>query len=167
MERPVDIGPSHRFFFADLLERNSSGQPDLMEASRHSFLSFLYGLVAGAPSAYGAPENAHVEKAIAIMQASIEGSLDLDKLCGRLGLSREHFVRLFSARMRMPPMRYYARLKIEAARAMLSSTNLGVGTISEKLGYASQFGFSRAFKSVSGVSPSEYRARCLQKADFK
>ena len=167
MERPVDIGTSHRFFFADMLERNSSGQEDLIEACRHSFLSFLYGLVAGAPSSYGAPENAHVEKAIAIMQASIEENLDLDVLCYRLGLSREHFVRLFSARMRMPPMRYYARLKIEAARAMLSSTNLGIGGISEKLGYASQFGFSRAFKSVVGLSPSEYRARCLQKEDFR
>jgi len=166
MERPIDIGTSHRFYFSDLLERNSSGQEDLMKASRHSFMSFLYGLVAGTPSVYGAPENAHVEKAIAIMQASIEGMLDLDALCGRLGLSREHFVRLFSQRMRMPPMRYYARLKIEAARAMLSSTNLGIGIISEKLGYESQFGFSRAFKNVAGLSPSEYRARCLQKADF-
>lgn len=166
MERPIAIGTSHRFFFADLLERQSSGENDLREAGRHSFMSFLYGLVAGAPSAYGAPENAHVEKAIAIMQGAIEGKLDLDELCGRLGLSREHFVRIFSLRMRMPPMRYYTRLKIEAARAMLSSTNLSISDISEKLGYASQFGFSRAFKSVAGLSPSEYRARCLQKADF-
>ncbi len=166
LDRPSDIGTSHRFFFADLMERNSSGQADLVEAGRHSFMAFLYGLLAGAPSAYGSPENAHVEKAIAIMQASIEGDISLDALCGRVGLSREHFVRLFSQRMRMPPMRYYSRLKIEAARAMLSSTNLGVGAISEKLGFASQFGFSRAFKSVAGLSPSEYRARCLQKADF-
>ncbi|PKL24925.1 MAG: AraC family transcriptional regulator [Spirochaetae bacterium HGW-Spirochaetae-3] len=166
MDRPADIGTSHRFFFADLLERNSSCQADLVQACRHSFMSFLYGLLAGAPSAYGAPENAHVEKAIAIMQASIEDSIDLDVLCGKLGLSREHFVRLFSMRMRIPPMRYYSRLKIEAARAMLSSTNLGIGAISEKLGFASQFGFSRAFKSVAGLSPSGYRAKCLQKADF-
>ena len=68
--------------------------------------------------------------------------------------------------MRMPPMRYYSRLKIEAARAMLSSTKLGIGAISDKLGFASQFGFSRAFKSIAGISPSVYRAKCLQKADF-
>lgn len=164
--RPMPIGTNHRFFFADLLERNSSGEADLRQAGRHSFLAFLYGLVAGAPSAYGAPENAHVEKAIAIMQGAIEQDLDLDSLCRRLGLSCEHFVRIFTARMRMPPMRYFTRLKIEAARAMLSSTNLGISSISEKLGYATQFGFSRAFKNAAGISPSEYRARCLQKADF-
>jgi AraC-like DNA-binding protein len=166
LARPMCIGTSHRFYFADVLERNSSGYTDLVEAGRHSFMSFLYGLLAGTPSSYGAPENAHIEKAIAIMQASIGKNLDLDDLSGRLGLSSEHFVRLFSRRMRMPPMRYYTRLKIEAARAMLSSTNLGIGTISEKLGFASQFGFSRAFKSIVGMSPSGYRARCLQKTDF-
>jgi AraC-like DNA-binding protein len=167
MEKPADIGVSHRFFFADLLERHFSGVPELMEASRHSFMAFLYGLLAGSPSSYGAPENAHVEKAIAIMQGAIEGDMDLDGLCDRLELSREHFVRIFSARMRMPPMRYYARLKIEAAQAMLSSTNLRVHEISEKLGYANQFGFARAFRRVVGIPPSEYRARYLQKADFR
>jgi len=167
MTGPLNIGVSHRFFFADLLERHFSDAGDLMEASRHSFMAFLYGLLAGSPSSYGAPENAHVEKAIAIMQGAIERELDLDTLCARLELSREHFVRIFSTRMRMPPMRYYARLKIEAARAMLSSTNLRVQEISDKLGYANQFGFTRAFKRVIGISPSEYRARYLQKADFR
>lgn len=167
MSGPLNIGVSHRFFFADLLERHFSGIGDLMEASRHSFLALMYSLLAGSPSSYGAPENAHVEKAIAIMQGAIEKELDLETLCAKLVLSREHFVRIFSSRMRMPPMRYYARLKIEAARAMLSSTDLHVQDISDKLGYANQFGFARAFKRVIGIPPSEYRARYLQKVDFQ
>jgi len=107
-----------------------------------------------------------VEKALAIMQGAIEGDLDLGALCERIELSREHFVRLFSERMGMPPMRYYSRLKIEAARAMLSSTNLRVQEIADKLGYENQFGFARAFKRVSGMSPTLYRATCIQRADF-
>ena len=81
-------------------------------------------------------------------------------------LSREHFVRVFTERMGMPPMRYYTRLKIEAARAMLSSTNLRVQEIADKLGFENQFGFARAFKRVSGMTPTEYRATCLQRSDF-
>ena len=93
--------------------------------------------------------------------------LDLGEPCAsRIQLSREHFVRLFSERMGMPPMRYYARLKIEAARAMLSSTNLRVHEIADKLGYENQFNFARAFKRVSGMAPTEYRATCLQRPDF-
>lgn len=63
-------------------------------------------------------------------------------------------------------MRYYTRLKTEAARAMLSSTNLHVGEIAEKLGFESQFSFSRAFRKATGLSPRDYRDRFLQKVDF-
>jgi AraC-like DNA-binding protein len=160
------IGPSQRFFFADLLEKGASGRDELVMAASHGLLAFLYGLAAGQVATRGTADNAHVEKALAIMQGAIERTLDLRALCGRIELSREHFVRVFTERMGMPPMRYYSRLKIEAARAMLSSTNLRVQEIADKLGYENQFGFARAFRRVSGMSPTQYRATCLQRADF-
>jgi AraC-like DNA-binding protein len=163
---PFAVGTSQRFFFADLLEKSRSGRRSLELAADHGLLSFLYGLDGGLSASRGAADNAHVEKALAIMQGSIEGSLDLGLICDRIQLSREHFVRLFTERMGMPPMRYYSRLKIEAARAMLSSTNLRVQEIADKLGYENQFNFARAFKRVAGMPPTEYRATCLQRADF-
>jgi AraC-like DNA-binding protein len=163
---PYAIGVSHRFFFADLAEKGRSPRPELEKAAHHALLSFLYSLDGGAPPQRSAVDNVHVEKALAIMQCSIEKSLGLGELCGRIQLSREHFVRLFSERMGMPPMRYYSRLKIEAAQAMLSSTNMRVLEIADKLGFENQFNFTRAFKRVSGLAPTEYRASCLQRADF-
>jgi AraC-like DNA-binding protein len=160
------IGASQRFFFADLLEKGASNRPELAKAAYHGLLAFLYALAAGQVAGRGSPDNAHVEKALAIMQSSIERRLDLGSLCGRIQLSREHFVRVFTESMGMPPMRYYSRLKIEAARAMLSSTNLRIQEIADKLGYENQFNFARAFKRVSGLSPTGYRASCVQRADF-
>jgi AraC-like DNA-binding protein len=160
------IGTSQRFFFADLLEKSRSTRPELVKAAYHSLFAFLYALDGGLPTSHATTDNAHVEKALAIMQGSIEGDLELSALCVRIQLSREHFVRLFSDRMGMPPMRYYSRLKIEAAQAMLSSTNLRIQEIADKLGYVNQFNFTRAFRRVSGMSPSGYRATCLQRADF-
>jgi AraC-like DNA-binding protein len=161
---PLGVGTSQRFFFADLLEKSASGKRALVLAACHGLLSFLYSLDGGQAASRAPSDNAHVEKALAIMQGSIEGDLDLLALCERIQLSREHFVRLFSERMGMPPMRYYSRLKIEAARAMLSSTDLRVGDIADKLGFENQFNFARAFKRVSGMTPTEYRATCLQRA---
>lgn len=160
------IGTSQRFFFADILEKSASDKSELIKAAYHGLLSFLYGLAAGQESARGTSDNAHVEQALAIMQGAIERNLDLGALCARIRLSREHFVRVFTERMGMPPMRYYSRLKIEAARAMLSSTNLRIQEIAEKLGYGDQFSFARAFRRVSEMSPTQYRATCLQRADF-
>ena len=155
-----------RGLFADLREKSRSPKRELVMAANHGLLAFLYALDGGLSASHAPTDNAHVEKALAIMQGAIEGDLDLGALCERIELSREHFVRLFSERMGMPPMRYYSRLKIEAARAMLSSTNLRVQEIADKLGYENQFGFARAFKRVSGMSPTLYRATCIQRADF-
>jgi AraC-like DNA-binding protein len=163
---PLPVGTSQRFFFAELLEKSSSGRRPLVQGAYHGLLSFLYSLEGGQAASRAPTDNAHVEKALAIMQGSIEGELDLSALCARIRLSREHFVRLFSERMGMPPMRYYSRLKIEAARAMLSSTNLRVQEIADKLGYENQFNFARAFRRVAGMSPTEYRATYLQRPDF-
>jgi len=160
------VGNGYRFFFADILEKHLSGEPELEFSARHALISMLYQIAAGKGPSWATPDNAHIGKAIAIMQARIERHLDLSELCDYLDVSREHFVRLFSSYMGMPPMRYYARLKIEAARAMLSSTNLHVGEIADKLEFDSQFSFSRAFRRATGISPTDYRDRFLQKVDF-
>ena len=161
-----EIGPAQRFFFADLMEKNASGRPEFEKAAHHGLIAFLYGLAGGQVSTRRPADNAHVEKALAIMQSSIERNLDLRVLCDRIQISREHFVRIFTESMGMPPMRYYSRLKIEAACAMLSSTNLRVQEIADKLGYENQFSFARAFARSAGMSPTQYRAACLQRVDF-
>ena len=160
------IGAGYRFFFADLLGKHLSGDRELENSARHAFISFLYQIAAGKYSNWAAADNAHIEKSIAIMQSRIGRNLDLAELCRRLDVSREHFIRLFSSYMGMPPMRYYARLKTEAATAMLLSTNLHVGEIAGRLGFESQFSFSRAFRRATGISPTDYRERFLQKVDF-
>jgi AraC-like DNA-binding protein len=165
-ERPWDIGTSRRFFFADLLERRFSGREELVRSAAHLFVAFLYELAAGASQPRDAADNANVEKALAIMQGAIDRDLDLAEIASRVSLSREHFVRVFSGRMGMSPMKYFGRLKVEAARAMLSSTNMRINEIADRLCYSSQFNFARTFRRIAGMSPSEYRARCLQRADF-
>ena len=156
---PRHIGMSYRFFFSDLIEKSVSGKERLIMAARHQVTAFIYSLEDGLPSGSSSADNVHVEKALAIMQGSIEKACDLAAICSCLGIGREHFVRLFGERMGIPPMKYFVRLKIEAARSMLSSTTLRIGEISDKLAFENQFNFSRVFKRESGLSPSEYRMR--------
>lgn len=161
-----NIGNGYRFFFADILQKHLSKDPSLELSAQYSLIAFLYQLAAGASPRGVASDNIHIEKAIAIMQTKIEGNLDLADLCRKLDISREHFIRIFSAYMQMPPMRYYMRLKMEAACAMLSSTTLHIGEIADKLGFENQFSFSRTFKRTTGLSPRGYRDKFLQKVDF-
>ncbi len=159
------IGTRQRFFFAELLEKSVSRKRGLWLSAMHAFISFLYGLAASDSAEDAAcrdtPDNVHVERALAIMQGSVESSLSLDDICSRLSVSREHFARVFTRSMGIAPMHWFSRLKTEAAKAMLSNTKLRIGEISEKLGFENQFSFSRTFKNHAAMTPSAYRAACL------
>ena len=53
-------------------------------------------------------------------------------------------------------MDYFSRMKITAAREMIREGRLNFTQISEKLGFQSVHYFSRRFRSLTGMSPSEY-----------
>lgn len=163
---PWHLGTSHRFFFADLLERHFSDRDDLKHAALYQYISLLYSIAGGNPSGAHTSDNVHVEKALAIFHRSISADLLLDDVAGRLGLTKEHFTRLFTKAMGMPPMKYFRRLKIEAACAMLASTRLMIGEISDRLSFRDQFAFTRTFRDVMHQTPTAYRKHCLQVVDF-
>ena len=53
-------------------------------------------------------------------------------------------------------MEYFSRMKIKAARHMIREGRLNFTQISETLGFQSVHYFSRRFRSICGMSPSEY-----------
>ena len=54
-------------------------------------------------------------------------------------------------------MKYFTKLKIEAATYMLTDTGMAVYSIAEKLNFYSEFHFSRVFKQYTGFAPTVYR----------
>ena len=90
------------------------------------------------------------------------GSLTLGELADELKLNGSYFIRLFEKRMHQTPMKYYMKLKIEAASALLTCTDLSVKEIAAKLGFSSEFHFSKQFKLKTGMAPIYYRRNYLQ-----
>ncbi|MDR0590120.1 MAG: helix-turn-helix domain-containing protein [Spirochaetaceae bacterium] len=99
----------------------------------------------------------HAERALALMEKSIQEKLDVGVLAGRLNLSEEHFIRLFHKKLGMSPFQYFIRLKIEAASAYLVDTNHTIASVAEHFGFENPFHFSRVFKKCTGLSPYHYR----------
>jgi len=60
--------------------------------------------------------------------------------------------------MNATPMKYLLNLKMEAATSLLLNTDLLIKEVAWKLGFSSQYHFSRAFKTFSGSSPIDYRS---------
>ena len=55
---------------------------------------------------------------------------------------------------------YQTKVRMEWAAEMLSSTNMKIGEISEKTGFARQTKFTKAFKNYYGITPMVYRRNC-------
>jgi transcriptional regulator GlxA family with amidase domain len=102
-------------------------------------------------------KNEYVERALSFMERSIREKLNIGSLAGRLGLSEEHFIRLFHRKLGISPLQYFTRLKVEAASSFLVDTNLRIGALAEHFGFENPFHFSRIFKKCTGLSPLEYR----------
>ncbi|MCQ2421021.1 MAG: helix-turn-helix transcriptional regulator [Clostridia bacterium] len=63
---------------------------------------------------------------------------------------------LFDRHIGMPPGQYIMKIRIEESKLLLQQGQLSVGAIAERLGFSSIQHFSRQFKSLCGLSPTQY-----------
>ncbi len=159
---PHRIGTNYRFFFEEVKEKALSGSSSRHLSACHQMASLLYQASAGESRVQGGHESRHLERALKIMQKNVFNYLTLTDLAEQLNLSDSYLVRLFRSRMKQSPMRYFMKLKIEAASAMLTCTDMSVKEIAARLSFSSEFHFSKQFKAKTGLSPSHYRTRYLQ-----
>jgi len=108
----------------------------------------------------------HIKKALAIMEKSVQRSIGMDEIARILSISPEYFTRIFKNEIKMGPLQYFLRLKIEGAAGLLISSNKLISEIASWFGFKNQFHFSRVFKRYTGISPLEYRKIYLQTVDF-
>ena len=64
---------------------------------------------------------------------------------------------MFQENLHMSPQQFLLRFRVTKATELLSDTDLPVKNISYSCGYANQLAFSKAFKKITGLSPSAYR----------
>ncbi|MBC2593191.1 helix-turn-helix transcriptional regulator [Ruficoccus amylovorans] len=81
----------------------------------------------------------------------------LVEIAARLGCGPEHAGRLFRKYKGMAPVEFVVQARMEAAKALLSSSSLSIGQIAETLGFCDVYALSRQFKKKTGQSPRAFR----------
>lgn len=71
------------------------------------------------------------------------------------GLSPFHLIRVFHARMGLPPYMYLEHLRVSLARALLMA-GVPIAEVASRTGFGDQSHFTRRFKRVVGVPPGRY-----------
>ncbi|MEG1323199.1 MAG: AraC family transcriptional regulator [Ruthenibacterium sp.] len=102
------------------------------------------------------PDKNYVDKAIGFLQKSLKTKIMLEDVCAYLGVSRSQLQKMFLLKTGRSVMQYLRELRIEEAKYMIRQKNANFTEISEQLCYSTIHHFSRQFKEIAGMSPTEY-----------
>lgn len=84
-------------------------------------------------------------------------NLTAETLGRTFGVTSRYLGDIFKKTYRLTPIQYLAGLRIGIARSLLETTDRNVVSICFEVGYESLPTFYRNFKSIVGISPSQYR----------
>lgn len=97
-----------------------------------------------------------VEQILQYFEKNISRNLTLEETCKDNFIGKSYIQKLFRSKTGGGVMEYFGRLRIEAAKQLIREGKYNFTEISQLLGYASIHYFSRHFKKISGMTPSEY-----------
>lgn len=93
------------------------------------------------------------------INAHLADDLTLPVLANQAGMSERSFSRHYAEATGLTPARAVERLRVEAARQLLSESRLPVKRISQRCGFGSEETMRRSFLRLLSATPQDYRAR--------
>lgn len=111
-----------------------------------------------------AATNERVRNVQEYLRANLDTTFSVPELASMAGLSPSHFSSLFRSATGTSVKEYLKRLRSARARELLIMSELSVTEIAAAVGYQDALYFSRQFRSINGVSPSQFRERVASEA---
>lgn len=94
---------------------------------------------------------------VAWLRANLRGTVDVGKLARRAGMSVRSLHRHCLHALDTTPAKLVEKLRVEQARTLLATTQLGTKAIAARCGFGSPPRMTRAFERALGVAPHAYR----------
>lgn len=136
---------------------NSSGNTPAADASMigylYLFLSRLIQEHGSAPS-YGTRD--YLAQALRFIQHNYASGIGVTEIAGYVGISRSQLYRAFISCFNISPNSFLRKYRINEACSLLHSGAYTVAEIANSVGFADPLYFSRVFKKIKGVTPSDY-----------
>lgn len=106
-------------------------------------------------------ERSIVDRVLAHIEQNVGGDLSTASLCRRFAVSRAHLYDAFKKSCGCGISEYVRKLRAERAKTMIREEMSSMTEIAERLGYSSIHYFSKDFKKMFDMTPTEY-AKSIQ-----
>ena len=118
-------------------------------------------------SAQTGPEEISPDEAVSIIKEYIESNycqnIKITMFAEKYFFSIEYLTKLFRNKYGFTIYEYVLKLRMERAKELLEDETNKIIDIAERLGYADNHYFSKAFRTYYNISPNQYRKELLQK----
>ena len=105
-----------------------------------------------------------LKNVISYINSNCVRKITLKELSDLMGVSREHFSRLFKKETGLTVSEYLRKRRILIAMQMLERTDESLSEISSYLAFSSQAYFQKVFREETGLTPLSYRKNPSKKA---
>lgn len=99
-----------------------------------------------------------IDSSIIYMQEHVHENIALNDLCAHFNYSCSRFSHLFKQKTGYAPIDYFIQLKMQKASQQLDFTEKSVKEIASDMGFDDPYYFSKRFRKIFGMSPSQYRS---------
>lgn len=99
----------------------------------------------------------YINETIEYMKKNVKTPLTFEKILLNANMGETYFKRYFKKITGFSVMQYFKKMKIEEAKNLIKTSNMNFTKISENLGYDSIHYFSRQFKALTGMTPTQYK----------
>ena len=91
--------------------------------------------------------------------------MTIDEISKSNMIGRSQLQKLFRDQYQCGVIEFFSRMKIDFAKQLIRENDMNFTQISDFLGYSSIHYFSRQFKRITGMTPSEYASSVKAVAD--
>ncbi len=135
----------------------ASGSPIRFIEARCKLVLFIFGLVTDM-AAYdrGDALSPEIRRALVLIDNGIHGELSAASLASSLNYSESYFKQKFKREVGIPPREYILRRKVELSKKSLLDPANTVTDTALEFGFSSCQHYSRVFRDITGMSPSEF-----------
>lgn len=102
-------------------------------------------------------DNLYISKAIEYIQKNYQNPILVTDIANYVSLSRTYLTTIFQQTLHMSPQQFLLKFRITKASELLIHTDLPINAIAHSCGYTDPLAFSKTFKKITGLSPSQYR----------